>query len=187
MIGKNTPNNISAIYVYGSRVYGNFSNTSDYDYLVVCNNKIDGFTCETEDEFLKKLEEHDIRTLECFFSPDEFKYEIEDWIKKISTFKINNSKLRHSISAKASHSWVKAKKKFTVENEDYIGIKSFYHAFRIVMFGIQIAKAQKIYNFSEANYIWEEVRQIKDWDILKDKYKSKFNNLNSEFRKLAEK
>ena len=107
-------------------------------------------------------------------------------------FNLNLSILRKEISATASNSWVKCKKKIEIEKDYNVAIKSIFHSFRIPMFGIQIAKYGKIVDFHEANYMW--VDQFKDmlysepsWEEIKEKYKPMHNQLMTKFRKFAEK
>jgi hypothetical protein len=61
---------------------------------------------------------------------------------------------------KAGNSFAKAGKKLDVEKEHYKGKKSLFHSLRILMFGIQIAKAGRITNYGEANDLWKEIKQV---------------------------
>ena len=99
------------------------------------------------------------------------------------------SELRTTISEKASHSFVKAKKKIDKEHDYYVGWKSLFHSLRILNFGIQVASKGKIYDYSAANPIWFEIRDAQryTWDYFKDKYQPVYNELATEFKKLAPK
>jgi hypothetical protein len=57
------------------------------------------------------------------------------------------------------------------------------------MFGIQIYKYGRINNYSEANYLYEEIvnSEHNDWDYFKEKYQEPLNQLKSEFKKYSEK
>jgi hypothetical protein len=58
----------------------------------------------------------------------------------------------------------------------------------MVMFGKQIASTGKIYDFTESNDLWEEIQSLElDWNVWKEKYQTKRNNLLSEFRLIAPK
>jgi hypothetical protein len=111
------------------------------------------------------------------------------------TFKLDLSKLRHSLCAKSSNSWVKAKKKLTIEikkgveeNPEDVGKKSLFHAFRIIEFGKQIAKNGKINDYGFCNELFKEIiYSYSDWNNLFEDYKKKYNNLLTEFRVLAPK
>lgn len=185
--------NVIAIYPYGSRVYGTARKHSDYDYIVIVKNKtneqysdslinINFFTAE---EHQTRLNEHEISALECYFLPDQFK------IKEDKTFKfiLDLTKLRHSLSAKSSNSWVKCKKKLTVE-QDYdldLGRKSLFHSMRIIDFGKQIAEHGKIIDYGSCNDLFNEIMNHYTWTELFDEYKKKYNTLCTEFRVLAPK
>jgi hypothetical protein len=58
-----------------------------------------------------------------------------------------------------------------------------------MMFGIQIAKTGRIYDFAAANDLKKEVCSCteENWDYYKNKYKPMFNKLSTEFKKLAPK
>lgn len=179
---------------YGSRVYGTYSDKSDHDFLVIVpeNSKIDtgtelkknnnSFHVFNSRDFAKQLEIHKIHALEGYFHPDGL-------LKQHFQFKLDKIALRHELSEKANHSFVKAKKKIEVEKDFYIGWKSLFHSLRILCFGIQIANEGTIYDFSAANHYWVEIRDAQqyNWDFFKEKYQPEYNKLASYFRKLAPK
>lgn len=189
---------------YGSRVYGTADDYSDYDYILVHegdktkdNIQIDGsgrtesgsFGAEVSmhvyhvDSWKQHLADHKIFALECHsLMPIE-------WIP----FEYNENLLRKEISSVSSNSLVKCKKKLTVEEDARrVGIKSLFHAFRIPMFGIQIAVHGKIINFHEATDLWfcefePYLHNNTPWDEIREIYQPKRNALMSEFRKHAKK
>lgn len=182
--------NVFNIYMYGSRVYECNSN-GDYDLIIVTNgnnniqqinrNAIDA-TIYSEDIFLEKIKLHDISVLECLFLPTD-KIVLK---RKEFSFELNLSSLRNSISHITNNSFVKCKKKLTIEKDysPYIGKKSLFHSLRILMEGIQIAKYGRIVDYTIANYLWEEIvrNDIDDWNYYKNKYQALYNSLSSEFR-----
>lgn len=182
------------IYMYGSHVYETVGPESDYDYLMVSDIeepylqfKKDKFnlTVFSNVEWKKRLDEHEISALECLYLPPEMVIKQDrEW-----KVEIDNRVLRRAVSAKASNSFVKAKKKFTVENEIYVGKKSLFHALRIPMFGKQLATEGRITDYTVANHYWNQIKGcgIDDWDYFKKKYKPVFNNIMSDFRKVAPK
>lgn len=191
------------IYPYGSRVYGTASEKSDYDFI--CVTKISeqrpwlidktelafsfgDVTCYSREAFLHKVIEHEISVLECLWIAP-----LRNDIGKID-FSLDKQILRKSISEKISHSWVKAKKKLTVGsidpqlNDKELGLKSFFHAFRICDFAIQIASYGKINNYSSMNELWNEIKNFNGtWEQLNEKYRLWFNALKSDFKKAAPK
>lgn len=185
------------IYMYGSKVYG-CNPKGDLDLIIVTSikskdkynqisiNDIDA-TIYREDTFRELIEKHNIAVLECLFLSDDkilFKH-------KNFNFKLNLNSLRTSISQITSNSFVKTKKKLTVEKDynPYIGKKSLFHSLRILMFGTQIAKYGKIIDYTEANYLWDEIvlNESNDWNYYKENYQSVYNDLCSKFREVAPK
>jgi len=176
---------------YGSVVYGVATEKSDKDYIAVANNtdqisdaesKID-VNIYNQVDFENKIKNHDIDALEAIFCPKEFR------IKDCNfEFELNLSRLRESISSKSSHSFVKARKKLRF-GEPYVGKKSMWHSFRIILFGTQIAKFGKIIDFAAANYLYEDIvlNDNSDEEYYKNKYSKHINELMTEFRKLAPK
>ena len=102
---------------------------------------------------------------------------------------MNLPQLRHAISSKSSNSWVKAKKKFIVEEDfnPYIGKKSAFHSLRILNFGTQIAKYQRILNYSSANNYFDDIMNLNSWDDINHQFKSVYNSLSTEFKLVAPK
>lgn len=189
--------NILNVYQYGSRVYGtaNYNTQSDYDFIIITNEKQPNeqfsdntinVTFYTPLEFSDKLDAHEISMLECYFLPDHNVWKEQMRFK----FKLDLSKLRHSLSQKSSNSFVKAKKKLTVE-KDYdlrLGKKSLFHSLRIIRYGIQIAINEKIVDYSECNDLFKEIMDsYDDWEQLFEVYKAQHNAVMTEFRLLAPK
>lgn len=185
------------VYPYGSRVYG-CNLDGDEDLVIIMDTEEKRHEIQyplgdrdmsfyTKTTFQEMLVNHDIIALECFFLPQNVKQ------KEITSFdfELDLEKLRHSVSHVSSNSFVKAKKKLTIEKDfsPYIGRKSLFHSLRILMFGIQIAKFGKIIDYSEANYLWDEIinNQSEEWEDYKIKYQPVYNQLKSEFKKLAPK
>jgi hypothetical protein len=188
--------NSTNIYQYGSRVYGCNTDASDYDFIAIQDGLetkseiiIDNIniTVYNNTEFEKEIEQHEISIFECLFLP------ADKIVKEERKFEFNLSlpQLRKSISEKASNSFVKAKKKLIVAEDfaPYIGKKSLFHSFRIILFGIQIAKYGKIVDYSAANHLYNEIvlNESNDWNYYFNKYKQSHNELMTEFRKLAPK
>lgn len=190
---------VLSVYSYGSRVYGNSRKESDYDFIIIVKDKnteqfsdnlinVNFFSPEGHQH---RLNEHEISALECYFVDPKFILkETQNY-----SFKLDLSKLRHSLSAKSSNSFVKAKKKLTFEidrgveeNPEDVGKKSLFHSFRIIDFGIQIAKTGKIENYGSCNDLFKEIiYSYSNWDELFEKYKKKYNSICTEFKILAPK
>jgi predicted nucleotidyltransferase len=174
------------IYLFGSRVYGTFSERSDSDYIVITDKDINNQEIKHDlvnihiynrQHFQKMLFEHKIIALEIFFL-----------YNTSFDFDLDKSLLRKEISGKASNSFVKCKKKLLVENDYYIGLKSLFHSLRIIDFGIQIADKGRIYDFSSCNDIWNDLNsRFWTWNELNEIYKPVFNSKMTEFRKVCPK
>jgi predicted nucleotidyltransferase len=182
------PSRIFNVYIFGSRVYGTSSAKSDWDIIMVANNSVESTELPlksglynihvyTPKKFQEDLNWHRINNLECIFAPDWAKLK-EDMKFE---FKLDLPKLRHSISHISSNSWVKWKKKLD-QDDYYIGIKSLFHSIRIPMFGIQMAKYGKIVDFTEANYIWDELTFKKLDSYMRDKLKWEYAELDGKWR-----
>lgn len=215
---------IKHIYAYGSHVYGSNDKDSDIDYIVIVDNMIiperqvsnNGydFNIYTEKRFREKLDAHHIDALECYFlygNPSvNHNIILTSQTELFKDFEIDLNKLRASISATSSNSWVKAKKKIILEHDRDIdtGIKSLYHSLRILEFGCQIAAHGKIVDYGALNVLKSELKFNSNlfiaknatnyinnpqavcenlWKYLKDTYKDSYNTLATAFRKLAPK
>lgn len=184
------PSRVKNIYTFGSRVYGTFSENSDWDFIMIANTpnstveiKSGMFNIHvmTQEQFLNSLKNHHSGCIECILSPDKFR--IKEDLN--FDFKFNLPSLRHSFSHISSNSWIKAKKK--IEQNDYhTGIKSAFHSLRIPLFGIQIVKYGKIIDFTESNFVYERLMSKRNWTFdeidyefrtLRDKILSDFRNL----------
>jgi predicted nucleotidyltransferase len=177
---------------YGSRVYGTTGPNSDEDYMgiILLPRSCTGEEYRHNDlnvhlynkvDFQKQLDIHKIHTLEAWYLPDSPCH-------KHFKFQLNLHVLRESISEKANHSFVKAKKKIEIEKDYYIGQKSLFHSLRILTFGIHIARDGKI-DFGAANQYWRDIIESGqyNWEYYKNKYQPIYNSLATEFRKLAPK
>ncbi len=187
---------IVGIFQYGSRVYGTASENSDWDFVVINNANQDGLV-ETDEidihylsveTYINKLKEHDIMCLEIYYSNKQLQP-----IKEFDVdFELDLQKLRHSVSSTCSNSFVKFKKKLTIEEEDnYIGVKSLFHSIRIAELGTRIAMGARNVMTTDT-YLWERIKEDAkecnyDWQTLNDIYKPIFNDEMSEFRAVAPK
>ncbi len=188
-----------ALYPYGSRVYNTAHEHSDWDYIAIDKNAGTGemsrgninLKIMSSEHFQSLLDEHHITALECYYLPE---YLIEIKPSKPWKFKLSLSKLRHSFMEKVSKDWVRAKKKFVspyehAEDELYRGKKSLFHSFRILSYGIQIAKFNKIVHYDEMNSVYFKIMQnpSPNWEDYEKEWKEYYNALSTDFRKLAPK
>lgn len=176
------------VYPFGSRVYGVNDADSDIDLIIVVDSE-DGnlfYTVKypkmdiivySEKYFIQRIKDHEIDAIECI-SQDKYDSYASD-------FQLDRAKLRRKVSAIASNSYVKCKKKIA-QGDIRIGKKSLFHSLRILGFGIQIAENGKIVNSREMNAVNAKVFTMgNDWDELNAAFKSHFNSLKTEFKKIA--
>lgn len=185
---------ILALFDYGSVVYGTVSPQSDHDLIAVVKDtalpmnlskeKLD-VTVYKESQFKDMVAQHEISVLECLFLDTKHVHKNTLNIE----FKLDKQTLRSSVSGKSSNSWVKAKKKFIIEEDysPYIGKKSAWHAVRMLDFATQIAKDGKISNYSSTNLLFKEVLKCETWEEIDQNFRLIYNTKASEFRLVAPK
>ena len=183
---------ILCVFPYGSKVYGTADPQSDTDLILVVDNdsepeaqyKLPGvdLTVWTVNKFQQLLLGHDPVALECWYLPKDMAFCSRNFV-----FDLDLGKLHKSFSAKASNSWVKAKKKMEVHGEFRIGMKSLFHSLRLLGFGIQIAKFGKLFMYNEENSVWRDIvaQNFDSWRAYKDYWQPYYNRLHSEFRLVA--
>jgi predicted nucleotidyltransferase len=186
-------NNTICAYLYGSHVYGTNHKDSDFDFICIVKDKslqsplakFGDVTNYTIEDFQNLINAHEISALECFFINDEFKIKEEHHF----SFELNKQTLRNAISAKASNSWVKCKKKFIVEQDfnPYIGKKSAWHSLRIFDFGTQIATHGKILDYGSMNSVLSDIMQLNSWEEIDKGFRKFHNETASKFKAVAPK
>jgi len=186
------------IYQWGSRVYGCYTDKSDYDYVIIVTDDYKDFVDNIElgdyhfnfyklSQWQDMINRNTIETLECLFVDKKF------ILKKSVKFNIiiNQVELRKSISKICSNSYDKCRKKLIIEKDfaPYIAKKSLWHCIRILLFGIQCAKYGKITDYTEANKFYKDIvlNENNDWEYYKSNWHVFCNNLRTEFRKYSEK
>lgn len=155
--------NLYCGFSFGSRVYGNYSDLSDYDFILIYNNIQPiqqvvndkyTFNITTKEMFQKDLNEHKPYALECFFL-DSQKVLLNP--AKNFNFSLNYEKLRSAFEQKADNEFLLFRERFN--SGDFIrGKKCLFHSIRILLFGLQIKKYGKIIDYSQANFIWENIK-----------------------------
>ena len=108
-------------------------------------------------------------------------------LKETKKFDLNVDKdlIRKNISSTASNSFVKCKKKLTVQDSysPRIGKKSLWHSIRLLDFGTQIMNFGKIVNYQSVNNIYNQSMEAQDnWNYLKEQFQPIYNKYHSEFK-----
>lgn len=164
---------------FGSQVYGLTNNKSDEDYIYIYPDTVDLISIPKDDShmttymFQSELDQHSIKALEAYFYSEE--------LQNYFNFELNLSFLRKRVSAVVSNAHVKAKKKF-IDNEVYIGLKSYYHCIRILTMFNYLAR-EGTFNPSSFVYELEYIYQ----DILSREEESPetlFINLENDYKKM---
>jgi predicted nucleotidyltransferase len=176
------PLRVKNIYQYGSRVYGNANEYSDYDFIVVASNLIEKQEYKVNpynihvvipDIFIRDLKNLDMYALECIFVNDNFKIQ-EKIVLPDKNFGYTTEQLKYRGHGLSFNAFQKAKERIRT-GDLYRGAKSIYHSFRILDFFNQIKENGKIVDFSSSNYIWymidEDLKLNKiSWSYYKEKY-----------------
>lgn len=186
------------IIPYGSRVYEVSDEESDYDLVVISTDPtLDDTVHEThsnieykiinKNDYQTLLDNQDIVAIEAYFCESYFARGNLKNLQVDYSYKVDKQKIRHVFSQKSSNSWVKCKKKLTVEvGQERAGVKSLFHSFRILYFGIQLCTHGKIVDYKEANHIYDKIIEIgADWEKLDKHFKPLYNALNTQFKKVA--
>lgn len=187
------PSQIVAIVEYGSFVYGTNDHLSDRDYVVIVKDNVicddqyklhDGdYNIFWETQFQNLLNRQCIAAIEPFFTVPLYG-SLSQY-----TYKVDLPKLRADVSARASNSYVKCKKKLTCEEgAERAGMKSLFHSLRMLEFGYQLATTGQITHFNSANHFLSEIYDIgPDWEKLKEHFQPIYNTLSSKFKEVAPK
>jgi hypothetical protein len=179
---------------YGSRTYNTATALSDYDYIAVSSeasgvlqrvgmNTLLGKTVDVtlygHRDYVDAIERCDIAVLESLA--------VAFPLQPLPIF--DTAKLRASISEKASNSWVKGKKKMTVEADYnmYIAKKSLFHALRILKFGTAIAQHgtidMAVFSMTTLPHLYHLVMDIQGgWNEHDDVLRTTFNKYSTEFK-----
>lgn len=184
-------------FTYGSTVYGTTHENSDVDIAVIGEPTVDFSTQYTDiNAFERAIIECDPIALECYsllFHPD--KADLFHFDQEL-TVSIPSGNLRRSISSKSSNSFVKAKKKLTVDKDfdKMASLKSLFHSMRLLTFGTQIATEGHVVDFGAENELFAEIwdcYQTDDiegiLDRIQSEYKPQLNARATIFRKVAQK
>lgn len=199
---------VKGMFNYGSFVM-KYKKPDDFDFIVISNisHPQEAFIFEDKkieisfysfNEFIEKLNNHEIQMFECINIPegnDYINFKDDSVAFAFNHLFIDKTVLRKSISSKVSNSYVKAKKKLILKDDFDIDVsmKSLWHSFRIVSYGIQIAEFGRIVDFQCSNDLFKEISedyfkisQFESpeyfWNFIHSKYKPIHNRLTSEFK-----
>jgi predicted nucleotidyltransferase len=176
---------VTAIEYYGSTVYGTRTERSDIDIITIVQSDEDLYDVYQSKDypefsdystdvdlhlistktFQELLNNHDIIALETY-------YQMKEDNKELFNFTLDLDTLRRKVSSVVNNSWSKARKKLDIpEEDDYLGLKSLFHSIRILSYGIDIAKDNKI-DFKNVLIDGKKISCSNFWHRLQQKYES---------------
>ncbi len=132
--------------------------------------------------FEKIVDEQRLHAIETWFCPKELVLVSTGYLDSI-VFTLDKGKLRHTLAEKQNWAWARALGKLkndkpTPEDEHlteaerkYIALKSLFHSYRIVMFGIQLGNLGDLTDFTEANIFWKYLQSLPDEMITVDNFR----------------
>lgn len=147
-------------YVFGSQVYGYAREDSDYDVVLVAptldprEHKGAKYNIHVvnPDRFSEEVKSYQIRAMECLSAPEWAR------LQERMTYEIVHDPIRmkQSFLTQSAQMWNHAKHKMN-EGDIFRGLKSIFHALKLLTFGTQIVKHGKIVDFGACNDLHEEV------------------------------
>ena len=175
------------VYVAGSRLYGNITDVSDHDYvIIVCaysnnndnhnirHNNVDLTVISVED-MNRVLSEHNVQRLINIFTPSEFILRSEITF----TFVLDCGRLRSAVSEISNKCMHHAKRSWH-EGDHYKSKKHLVHSIRYVEFAIQIVQHGTIIDMTVSNPHSTEIMAEDNtlgWKYFHDKYGTIAKNL----------
>lgn len=181
------------VYIFGSRVYGNNREDSDWDIILTAGHMLAheekrvnigthklNIHIYTPDKFAFDLKNLRMANLECLMGPDWAKLQVKQTYKPEFTIK----GLIQNVLAQSFDSWRSAKFKMS-QHDIRRGQRGVFHSLRMLMFASQIAEHEKITDFSEANPLFPEICDSDEytWDYYKQKYLPKKVELEEKLKK----
>jgi hypothetical protein len=183
---------VAAVFRMGSRVYGTASPTSDEDFVAVLARRdarqdlafAEGVNVVIHglDTFQDALADHSVFALECFFLPPE--HRLKD-PRPPFTFRLDRDKLATSASGRSASDFAKAGKRFAEEPGP--SKKKLFHALRVPLFALQVARTGRLHDYAEATGLWREIasRPETEWGPYLAEYGPRREQLCAELATLA--
>ena len=184
---------VTAIFRSGSRVYETASPTSDEDFVAVLARRdarqdlafAPGVNVVVHglDTFRDAVADHSVFAFECLFLPPQ--HRLKDPAPPF-VFKLDRAKLAASAGGRSTADFTKAGKRFA---DDPTMKKKLFHALRVPMFALQVARTGRIADYGEANGLWREIaaRADETWEPYQETYAPLRERLCRELDALARK
>jgi hypothetical protein len=187
------PHDIICVYQYGSKNYGTYiEGKSDSDYIVIYRMDVPYMEYKSDTinisgynmcEYIRLMKLGEMSIIESWYRPLYVSIEIK--------LDYDITELRSTVSKKTDNSYVKAKKKLTIEKDYYIAKKSLFHCLRILMYAIELLRDGQITFTIDVRSLYDDIMMLPEdpekWQEWDTKYRPMYNGLKSEFKKYAPK
>lgn len=191
---RTSTNNIINVYRFGSFVYGTQNANSDIDYIMVLNNyripyenfRLGNINIQiyTLAEYQKKINNNEFPLIETTFYPDEFIIQENYQI----TPALNASRISDSAIEQAYVDYNRAKRNtISGEKSGYFVRKNLFHAFRKLVFAIELITKNTIEDFTIAMPYYDLVfsREFNTPEEIDSIFKTTFDTLIEQTRLLG--
>jgi hypothetical protein len=185
---------VHSLFRSGSRVYGTARPDSDEDFVAVLARRdakqdlafgpgvnviIHGL-----DTFRAAIADQSVFALECLFLPPEHRLKEG---RPPFAYKPDRARLAASATARSDADFAKAGKRFS--DEPGASRKRLFHALRVPMFALQIARHGRIVDYGQASHLLVEIRQSPSevWEDYRAVYGPVRDRLCAELAALAAK
>lgn len=168
---------IHSLYRCGSHVYGTANAGSDEDFVAVLVHptarrdlvlgKAHDVIVHTRESFAEAVDRHSVLALECIFAPPQHRLKET---RPGPPFALDRRKLAESATLRSRSDFEKAARRFT--DEPVPSKKKLFHALRVPMFALQLAREGRIVDFSEARSLWQQIEACvaPDWGSYRVTY-----------------
>src|SRR5262249_6044939 len=115
----------------------------------------------------KALADQSVFAVECFFLPPEHHLKTP---RQPFVYKLDRQRLAESAGGRSTSDFKKAARTFA--EEPLPAKKKLFHALRVPMFALQIARSGKISDYGEATPMWREIKanESEDWEVFERAY-----------------
>lgn len=187
------------VYLMGSKLWGNASAKSDWDFLIVHGHwknpssslhslDIDA-TVLTKEEYLQRLNEHHFLEVITLYLPAPFVWKEAYKAMQTDRFTWDPKKLEAAVVEELDRDWRMTKKCFEKKNV-LKGKKIIVHAMRMLEIAVQLAENQKVTNWFVALPISRDMDMDyshKDWNFFGSTYTPKMEAAKARLHQAAQK
>jgi len=188
---KLNPGDVIAVFLIGSRVYGNLEVDSDWDFIVVVK---DDVIADPHVEianinagvfnrlkFYEFLHRHVFWILQTHYLPESFVWKKDDDFG----FHLKPTRLRKELLRYSKERWESVERWYQ-KGDIRRAKKNVVHTLRAFLLGTQIVNFQKVIAWDEANCIYYQIMadDLPDWKACNTKYLPMYDEMKESFIKL---